>query len=88
MNESIIEKHVTQYAKSKGWLTYKWHATHQKGVPDRLFFKQGKLVIIEFKRPGVKPTALQLYTHQQLSSEGFTVHVVDNVTQGIALLEA
>ena len=32
----------------------------QRGVPDRLYFKSGELVIVEFKAPGKKPTPYQL----------------------------
>lgn len=80
--ESTIEKAVTQYAKARGWLSYKWLSFNQRGLPDRLFFKEGQICIIEFKRPEGKLTALQSHVHQQLCSEGFSVHVVNNIEQG------
>ena len=56
LRESTIEKCVTQYAKKQGWLSYKWYTIHQKGLPDRLFLKQGNVLMVEFKRQGAKPT--------------------------------
>ncbi|WP_440682088.1 hypothetical protein [Cysteiniphilum halobium] len=87
LKESTIEKRVTQYAKSHGWLSYKWHTTHQKGLPDRLFLKQGNILMVEFKAQGAKPTKLQCHTHQQLIEQGFNVHVIDNIEQGKQLLD-
>ena len=87
MKESTIEKAVTQYAKARGWLSYKWLSFNQRGLPDRLFFKDGQLRIIEFKRPEGKLTALQSYVHQQLHNQGFPVHVINNIAQGKDLFE-
>ena len=82
VKESTIEKAVTQYAKARGWLSYKWLSFNQRGVPDRLFFKNGHIRIIEFKQPQGKLTALQSHVHQQLTKQGFAVHVVNNIDQG------
>ena len=59
MRESVVENKVRLFAKSKGWLSYKWKSANRRGVPDRLFFKNGRLIIIEFKAPGEVPTKKQ-----------------------------
>lgn len=88
MKESTIEKAVTAYAKSKGWLSYKWLSLNQRGVPDRLFFKAGKVKLIEFKRPAGKVTPLQACVHRQLGHQGFMVNVVNSIEQGKDLFDA
>ncbi|GFO72947.1 hypothetical protein BJAS_P3484 [Bathymodiolus japonicus methanotrophic gill symbiont] len=46
MKESKLEKKVCDYAESKGWGNVK---TYSKGYPDRVFYKDGKALFIEFK---------------------------------------
>ena len=48
------------------------------GDPDRIFFKAGKLIFVEFKRPGEKPRAIQVHVHNTLRLDGFDVFVIDN----------
>jgi hypothetical protein len=40
----------------------------------------GRVVFIEFKAPGKKPTPLQAAWHARLRALGFEVHVIDNVS--------
>lgn len=82
MRESYIEKKVVAFAVSLGWLSYKWKSANRRGVPDRLFFKDGRLIIIEFKAPGEEPTKKQLKVHERLRKQGFEVYVIDNVEDG------
>lgn len=46
---------------------------------DVLCSVQGWFVAIECKRPGAKPTKLQLLTMQKISDAGGLVYVVDNL---------
>ena len=86
MRESVVEKKVTDYAKANGWLSYKWVSPSQRGVPDRMYFKNGSLVIVEFKAPGKTATPYQLAIHKRLAAVGFTVHVIDDIEKGKELL--
>lgn len=86
MREATIERAVTAHAKAHGWLSFKWVSPSQRGVPDRLFFKAGHLVMVEFKAPGKAPTEYQQVIHRRLLGVGFKVHVIDNVEAGRALL--
>ena len=86
MRESYIETKVTQAAKANGWLAYKWVSPSQRGVPDRLYFKKGNLVIVEFKAPGKKPTPYQQAIHRRLAAAGWEVHIIDNIDKGKELL--
>lgn len=86
MKESQIEASVTDYARSVGWLAFKWVSPAQRGVPDRIYFRNGEICIIEFKAPGKVASAYQLSIHRRLLNAGFTVHVIDDVAKGVALL--
>ena len=86
MRESHIEKRVCEIAKKHGWLVFKWQSTNVRGVPDRIFVRQGEIVFIEFKAPGKKPTKLQAHIHRKLREEGSKVHVIDSIEAGADLL--
>ena len=86
MRESYIERKVTEAAKANGWLAYKWVSPSQRGVPDRLYFKDSQLVIVEFKAPNKKPTPYQEAIHRRLAAVGWRVHIIDNIDEGKALL--
>lgn len=85
--EKNIEAAVCAHAKATGWLVYKFVSPNQRGVPDRIFFKNGKTVLIEFKRPGGKPTALQLVQMRRLKDAGIPVELCDTVEYGKTILE-
>jgi hypothetical protein len=82
MRESLIEKKVSDYAKLLGWLTYKFTSPSCRGVCDRIYFKSGITILIEFKQLGKKPTKLQLQHINKLKNELIPVYVVDSVEQG------
>ena len=86
--ESCIEQKVCQYAKSKGWLVYKFTSPNNRGVPDRLLLKDGKTVFIEFKAPGKKPSRLQDFVINQIRKQNFNVFVVDNLEEGRLLIDS
>lgn len=80
MLESKIEREVSKYAKSKGYLTYKF--TGHKGVPDRMYIKDGVVIFIEFKQEGKLPTKLQEKTISDIQSQSIPVYVIDNIDDG------
>lgn len=76
--EIVLEEDITAEAEAAGWLVYKMQFIGRRGCPDRWFFRQGELVIIEFKRRGETPDGLQRKTHDRFRGQGFKVHVIDN----------
>lgn len=88
MRERDIEKTVTKHAKLLGWLCFKFSSPGQRGVPDRIYFKDGTAVLIEFKAPGKRPTKLQLKTIENLKEKGITTHVIDSIETGKAVFTA
>ena len=85
--ESDIENKVTQFAKRAGWLGYKWVSPSQRWVPDHLYFKNGRVKMIEFKALGKFPSKGQAIVHKMLLKAGFKVHVIDTVEKGVTLFE-
>lgn len=88
MLEKDIERKVCQYARSKGWLTRKWVSPSHNFVPDQIFIAPGgRVIFIEMKREGRKPTPGQLREHEKLRKQGCLVFVVDNVADGKCLID-
>jgi G:T-mismatch repair DNA endonuclease (very short patch repair protein) len=87
MRESEIEKRVCAYAKQNQWLAYKFVSPNNRGVPDRIFIRQGVMMFIEFKAPGKVPTKLQYKVMSRIEDEGFRVYVVDSVECGKQLID-
>lgn len=85
MRESKIEVEVCDHAKSLGWLCYKWVSPSNRSVPDRIFFKNGKTIVVEFKAEGKKPTKLQQKTINKLRDQYILTHVIDDISEGKAL---
>lgn len=79
IRERDIEKKACELAKAAGWLAYKFVSPAQRGVPDRIFIKGGRIVFIEFKALGAKPTKLQWRMIERLRAQGCEVFVCDSV---------
>lgn len=86
MRESIIETKVCEFAEKQGWLVRKIVYAGRRGCPDRMFVRNGKILLVEFKRPGGGPDPLQVKEHARLKERGVTVHLIDDIAAGCALL--
>jgi hypothetical protein len=87
--EKEIENKVTKWVKKRGGLSIKVAPVSFSGLPDRLFLLPNRVFeFMEFKRPGEKPTLIQLYCHRTFAKLGFRVHVVDDYADAISILEA
>lgn len=84
--EKEIEADIVKAARYAGWLAYKFTSPSNRGVPDRIFFRNGKTVAIEVKRPGRSPTKLQEYELAKLRRAGITAGVATSVEEAMALL--
>jgi hypothetical protein len=82
MRESLIERKVSEYAKSQGWLTYKFTSPSNRGVPDRIYLKDGICFFIEFKAPDKKTSKLQNKVIKRIQSKDFDVHIIDSLEEG------
>jgi hypothetical protein len=88
MTEKQIEKKVCDYAKSLGWLAFKFSSPSHRGVPDRIFLRDGRTVFIEFKKPNGRPSALQIITLEEIQRKGFDCYFCYSVEQGKEIFDA
>lgn len=80
--ESQIENAVIAWARARGIFVSKLQGMGNRSLPDRIFWiPGGKPLLIEFKRPGGKPTVLQAETILRLKNLGYEVHVIDSVEE-------
>lgn len=79
MREKTIEEYLRDQVKAIGGKAYKFVSPRNAGVPDRLVcLPGGKVIFVELKAPGKKPTALQTKKHKELRKMDQQVFVVDN----------
>ena len=82
MKESAIEMRVNRAARAADWLVYKFVSPSQRGVPDRMYLRDGEMFFIEFNAPGKHLTKLQQVRRKQIQMAGFKVYVIDDVLAG------
>lgn len=80
----ILEKHVeaalVKRVKSLGGTAEKFTSPARRSVPDRLVtLPNNKIIFVELKRPGAKPTPKQLLDHERRRALGCKVLVIDTV---------
>ena len=76
------EADVSAYAESKGCLHIHLNIIGRRGWPDHLYIYHGRVMFIEYKRPGEKPGKLQDYIHRRIMSHGIRVTLVYDFVQG------
>jgi hypothetical protein len=88
MLEKKIEGAVKQYARTQGFLAYKWTSPNHIGVPDCILISpHGQVLFIEFKQKGKLPTPMQAREHQRMIANGAHVFVIDDMETGKALVD-
>lgn len=79
MREKKIESHLVSSVRRAGGLAMKWTSPSMSGVPDRIVvMPQGRVVFVELKAPGQRPTPLQERVHKMLTDLGADVRVLDS----------
>lgn len=87
-NETALTKKITTYLKRHGWLVKKdhGHGMQQSGWPDLMAIKAGRVVFIEVKIPGNRPSKIQIYRIAEIRRAGIEVGVVYCVEDVIKFL--
>ena len=76
--ERDIEQYLVKEVAKMGGKSYKWSSPGNRSVPDRICcFPRGRIVFVECKAPGKKPTPLQFKVLQFLNSLGYNTIVID-----------
>lgn len=80
MLERDIEKAFVARVKALGGMAEKFTSPSRRAVPDRIVtLPGGRVVFVELKARGKKPTALQLNDHARRKSLGCEVLVIDSL---------
>jgi len=80
MLEKTIEAALVTRVKALGGLCEKFVSPGRRSVPDRIVtMPGGRIVFIELKAPGKKPTSLQERDHAKRRALGFEVLVIDDI---------
>lgn len=84
MLEKTVERTVCNYVRLCGGHAFKWISPGCVGVPDRIcVLPGGRMVFIEFKRPGVKDglSPRQKKIIKKLQALGCTVWIINNAAE-------
>lgn len=86
--EANVEKPICRWAEEDGWEVRKLKYIARMGAPDRLFYGHGRVVFIEFKRPGDKDkrTPLQKREADRMIAAGIEYYLIDTLAEGIRVL--
>ena len=84
--ESEIERPAHEFARSRGWFAEKIMRTGRRGFPDHIFIRNGRVIFIEFKRPGELPRPQQVKRHREMRCHGAEVFVIDSLDEAREVL--
>lgn len=89
MREKTEEARVRRWVESRGGLCLKWVCPGRAGVPDRIILLPGaRIIFLELKARGKKPTTLQAWWLDKLSKLGFRAEWTDDAESWIRKEEA
>lgn len=77
--EKSIEKEGCDFAFKRGWFEVKLTSPSRRSWPDRFYARAGRILLVEWKRPGEVPDPQQEKLHRELRSYGVEVHWLDNM---------
>lgn len=79
VSEKMIERYLVEKAKNIGLPCLKYSNPNMVGYPDRLLvLPDGRVIWVELKSKGRKPTKIQQARIAELSGMGHEVRVIDN----------
>jgi len=87
MRESTLEAKIVKYCRENGILTYKFSSPSHRGVPDRVMMKGGKVLFMEIKAPGKRPTNLQMHEIGNIEKSGVQAVWMNNYFDAVDYLD-
>lgn len=81
--ESQLEKRLVEWCRRNGFLTFKFVSPNNRGVPDRIIIRNGRILFLELKQQGAKPTPLQMHEMKRLADAGCRVAWADNFDEAL-----
>lgn len=78
--EKTVEQALVRRVKSLGGMCEKFTSPGRRSVPDRIVtMPDGRIIFVELKKPGAKPTEMQMRDHANRRAMGCDVRVIDTV---------
>jgi hypothetical protein len=79
VSEKEIEKYLIRRSKELGLLCLKYTNPSLIGFPDRIILlPSGRLIWVELKSKGKKPSAIQLARFSEMKRKGHEVKIIDS----------
>jgi len=85
--EKDVEAALVRHAKKKNMLSYKFTSPSCRGVCDRIFISEGRVLFMEIKRSSGRLTDLQIRHQETLKKHGANAVVVYGIEQGKEVLD-
>jgi len=84
MLEKTIEQALVKRVKELGGMCEKFTSPSRRAVPDRIVTlpvagKPARIIFVECKAPGKKPTVMQQFDHERRRLLGCDVRVIDSL---------
>lgn len=80
MYERDIEAALVRRVKALGGICEKFVSPSRRAVPDRIvLLPGGRIVFVELKSPGMRPSVAQQRDHERRRALGFDVRVIDSM---------
>jgi hypothetical protein len=84
--EASLEARIRGFCQHRQLVCYKFSSPGNRGVPDRLILGKGKVLFLEVKAPGNRPTPLQAREIERLNRHGIDANWCDNFEQAKILI--
>lgn len=81
MLERDIEAYLVKRCKEIGALCDKFTSPQRRSVPDRLITFGGRVLFVELKATGARPTPAQVRDHERRRAAGALVYWLDSTRQ-------
>ena len=85
--ESKLEGSICSLFRDNGYVVFKINGNNQRGAPDRVFLKNGRLVFMEFKARGGRLSKHQKHYWDLLIKQGFRYEIVKTYEHGVSILK-
>lgn len=85
--EALLESKVVSHCKRNGILCYKFCSPSNRGVPDRVLVKAGRVLFLELKALSNRPSALQFRTLEKLREQGVVATWCDNYETAVQIID-
>lgn len=85
--EKDIEREGCDFAFRRGWFEVKLVSPSRRAWPDRFYARAGRIILVEWKRPGEEPNAQQAKLHRELRDHGVEVHWLTSLEQAMELFK-